>query len=288
MITTKVHLGDYLPLTCSRKGTCCHGNQVFLNPWEIVSLANEKKCSVTEFIENYTDLKGLKLRFDGVKNQIGKAACNLYIDDFGCSVHKSRPLACRLFPIGRQIQENEIQYIYQGTEFPCLNCCSEVLELPKLTVNDYLSGQETDLYEQAQDEYLEVMQNLADIAFSLLLDTKLAESNEPETLIEWRKMSNESIEQILNRIDSEWIKLLMTPSINECVNKPIEFARKHNELLQSKAQEQFGQLESLSELSKASVQIMAITLFLAKGIGADPTALIEFWIETAKSHGARE
>jgi Fe-S-cluster containining protein len=288
MITTKIHLGDYLPLTCSRKGTCCHGNQVFLNPWEIVSLANEKKCSVTEFIENYTDIKGLKLRFDGVKNQIGKAACNLYIDDFGCSVHKSRPLACRLFPIGRQIQENEIQYIYQGTEFPCLNCCSEVLELPKLTVNDYLSGQETDLYEQAQDEYLEVMQNLADIAFSLLLDTKLAESNEPETLIEWRKMSNESIEQILNRIDSEWIKLLMTPSINECVNKPIEFARKHNELLQSKAQEQFGQLESLSELSKASVQIMAITLFLAKGIGADPTALIEFWIETAKSHGARE
>jgi len=288
MITTKIHLGDYLPLTCSRKGTCCHGNQVFLNPWEIVSLANEKKCSVTEFIENYTDIKGLKLRFDGVKNQIGKAACNLYIDDFGCSVHKGRPLACRLFPIGRQIQENEIQYIYQGTEFPCLNGCSEVLELPKLTVNDYLSGQETDLYEQAQDEYLEVMQNLADIAFSLLLDTKLAESNEPETLIEWRKMSNESIEQILNRIDSEWMKLLMTPSINGFVNKPIEFARKHNELLQSKAQEQFGQLESLSELSKASVQIMAITLFLAKGIGADPTALIEFWIETAKSHGARE
>ena len=288
MITTKVHLGDSLPLTCSRKGTCCHGNQVFLNPWEIFSLANEKNCSVTEFIENYTDLKGLKLRFDGVKNQIGKAACNLYIDDFGCSVHKGRPLACRLFPIGRQIQENEIQYIYQGTEFPCLNGCSEVLELPKITVNDYLSGQETDLYEQAQDEYLEVMQNLADIAFSLLLDTKLAESNEPETLIEWRKMSHESIEQILNRIDSEWLKLLMTPSINEFLHEPIEFARKHNELLQSKAQEQFGQLETLSELSKASVQIMAITLFLAKGIGADPTALIEFWIETAKSHGAKE
>ncbi len=288
MITTKIHLGDYLPLTCSRKGTCCHGNQVFLNPWEIVSLANEKKCSVIEFIENYTDLKGLKLRFDGVKNQIGKAACNLYIDDFGCSIHNGRPLACRLFPIGRQIQENEIRYIYQGTEFPCLDGCLEVLELPKLTVNDYLSGQETDLYEQAQDEYLEVMQNLADIAFTLLLDTKLAESNEPETLIEWGKMSKESVEQILNRIDSEWLKLLMTPSINEFLHEPIEFARKHNELLQSKAQEQFEQIESLSELSKASVQTMAITLFLAKGIGADPTALIEFWIETAKSHGAKE
>ena len=288
MKITTLNINDELPLTCSRKGTCCHGNQVFLNPWEIVSLANEKKCSVTEFIENYTDLKGLKLRFDGVKNQIGKAACNLYIDDFGCSVHKGRPLACRLFPIGRQIQQNKIQYIYQGTEFPCLNGCSEVLELPKITVNDYLSGQETDLYEQAQDEYLEVMQNLADIAFSLLLDTKLAESNEPETLIEWRKMSHESIEQILNRIDSEWLQLVMNPSINEFAYEPIEFTRKHNELLQSKAQEQFGMLDCLFELSKASIQIMALTLFLAKGIGADPTTLIEFWIETAKSHGAKE
>ena len=228
------------------------------------------------------------MRFDGVKNQIGKAACNLYIDDFGCSVHKGRPLACRLFPIGRQIQQNKIQYIYQGTEFPCLNGCSEVLELPKITVNDYLSGQETGLYEQAQDEYLEVMQNLADIAFSLLLDTKLAESNEPETLIEWRKMSHESIEQILNRIDSEWLQLVMNPSINEFAHEPIEFARKHNELLQSKAQEQFGMLDSLFELSKASIQIMALTLFLAKGIGANPTTLIEFWIETAKKHGAQE
>ena len=288
MKITTLNINDELPLTCSRKGTCCHGNQVFLNPWEIVSLANEKNCSVTEFIENYTDLKGLKLRFDGVKNQIGKAACNLYIDDFGCSVHKGRPLACRLFPIGRQIQQNEIQYIYQGTEFPCLNGCSEVLELPKITVNDYLSGQESDLYEQAQDEYLEVMQNLADIAFTLLLDTKLAESNELETLIEWRKMSNESIEQILNRIDSEWLKLLITPSINEFLYEPIEFTRKHNELLQSKAQEQFGMLDCLFELSKASIQIMALTLFLAKGIGADLTTLIEFWIETAKKHGAKE
>jgi Fe-S-cluster containining protein len=288
MITTKVKISDTLPLTCSRKGTCCHGNQVFLNPWEILCLANEKNVSTSEFIDKYTDLNGLKLRFDAGKNHIGKSACNLYVEDFGCSVHKGRPLACRLFPIGRQIQQNEIQYIYQGTEFPCLNGCSEVLELPKLSVGDYLSEQETELYEHAQDEYLEVLQNLADIAFSILLDTKLAESNEPETLIEWRKMSNESIEQILNRIDSEWLKLLMTPSINEFLHEPIEFARKHNELLQSKAQEQFGQLESLSELSKASVQIMAITLFLAKGIGADPTALIEFWIETAKSHGAKE
>jgi hypothetical protein len=70
--------------------------------------------------------------------------------------------------------------------------------------------------------------------------------------------------------------------------EPIEFTRKHNELLQSKAQEQFGMLDCLFELSKASIQIMALTLFLAKGIGADPTTLIEFWIETAKKHGAKE
>jgi Fe-S-cluster containining protein len=288
MITTKVNLGDYLPLTCSRKGTCCHGNQVFLNPWEILCLANEKNVSINEFIDKYTDLNGLKLRFDAGKNHIGKSACNLYVEDFGCSVHKGRPLACRLFPIGRQIQQNEIQYIYQGTEFPCLNGCSEVLELPKLSVGDYLSGQETELYEQAQDEYLEVMQNLADISFSLLLDTELVKNDDGSTLTEWRKMSTESIEEISKRIDSSWLQLLIAPPIKDLENKPIEFAQKHNELLQSNAQDQFGQLERLTELSKASIQIMAITLFLAKGIGANPTSLVEFWLETAKSHGAKE
>ena len=38
MQNTKLHFNDLLPLTCSRKGTCCHGNQVLLNRWELFCL----------------------------------------------------------------------------------------------------------------------------------------------------------------------------------------------------------------------------------------------------------
>ena len=291
MHTTKLKLQDKLPLTCSRKGTCCHGNQVLLNPWELFCLAREKKISPKEFRILYCDFAGIRLKFDGKKDLRGKKSCSQYIDNFGCSVHLGRPLACRLFPLGRQIQSEKVNYIFQGTTFPCLDGCPEVVELPELTVEAYLKGQETESFEAAQDAYLEIMQNIADIAFELLLDTELSASNEKETLRLWRKMGTESPEELAERIGVEWLDLLMIPTFlseSEVLENPLIFAEKHNELLQEKAQEKFGNLQTLEDLHQASVLVMAIALFLANAIGANPTSLAEHWVETAKSFGAKE
>ena len=287
MVTKYLNKTDLLPLTCSRKGTCCHGNTVFLNPWEIIQLSNEKKISTQQFIEEFTEDGGIRLKFNGKQDHRGKSACNLYIDDFGCSVHIGRPLACRLFPIGRQIQNEEIQYIHQGEQFPCLNGCPEVINLPKLSLDNYLKGQATESYEIAQDQYLEIVQNLADIAFSLLLDTGLAASGETEPLKEWRKMGEETPVQLAKRINKEWHSLLLSPPIKE-VNDPIQFTLQHNELLQEKAQSDFEKLSALEEIKKSSIEIMAITLYLSKSIGADLKSLVEHWIEIAKENGAKE
>ena len=51
------------------------------------------------------------------------------------------------------------------------------------------------LFEKAQDAYLEVMQNLAENAFTLLLDSGLAATGEKITLSMWRKMGQEAIFQ---------------------------------------------------------------------------------------------
>ena len=112
-MNTILHLDQKLPLTCTRKGTCCHGNQVVLNPWELHRLAFEKQISTREFRDLYCDWNGILLKFDGEKDQRGKSACSQYIANFGCSLHEGRPLACRLFPIGRQIQYETIQYIFK-------------------------------------------------------------------------------------------------------------------------------------------------------------------------------
>jgi Fe-S-cluster containining protein/predicted house-cleaning noncanonical NTP pyrophosphatase (MazG superfamily) len=288
MITTKLSLQDKLPLTCSRKGTCCHGNLVYINPWELVSLAKEKNITPREFKELYCDFGGIRLRFNGKEDARNKPSCSQYIENFGCSVHLGRPLACRLFPIGRQIQNEKANYLFQGTEFPCLNGCSEVTELPYLSVDEYLKGQETDNFEKAQDVYLDLMQNLADIAFTLLLDTSLASSGDKETLRQWRKMGAELPENLAERINPEWLDCLLLPEINDDLEDPILFAQKHNDLLQTKAQNDFEILQTNQEFQEASVLIMAVTLHIARAIGANPKNLSELWIETAKEHGALE
>jgi len=286
MKVTKLSLEETLPLTCSRAGTCCHGNKVLLNPWELARIAREKELSSEEFRSRFCVDGGIVLHFNGAKDHRGKAACSQYIPNFGCSVHAGRPLACRLFPLGRQIQHETAEYIFEGTSFPCFNGCVEVRDLPQLSVKDYLIGQETAAFELAQDAYLEIMQNIADIAFTLLLDTGLAESGDTKTLIAWKKLGQESAEQLAKQLGDDWLNSLMLPTLDELIDNCETFANAHNELLQTKAQQEFGALLSLEEVHLAAVKMMNLALYLALALGADARGLSEHWIEVAKSHGA--
>ncbi len=288
MNVTKLSLNESLPLTCTRKGTCCHGNQVLLNPWELACLAHEKNMSSSEFRTAFCVEGGSVLHFNGEKDQRGKPACGLYTANFGCSVHSARPLACRLFPLGRQVQHEQVEYIFQGTTFPCLNGCSEVLDLPKISVADYIVGQETADFELAQDAYLEIMQNLADIAFTLLLETGLSESGDTATLTQWRKSGLLNGEQLANLLPSEWQDVLITPSISIGKTDFQSFIVAHNELLQEKVELHVNGLSSTKDFHEAAVLMMRMALFLARSLGADSTALSEMWIDVAKSHGAKE
>jgi len=132
------------------------------------------------------------------------------------------------------------------------------------------------------------MQSLADIAFELLLDTGLAESGDTETLPLWRKMANEHPEVLASSIGSEWIDSLTIPKITDNADDPVLFTQKHCDLLLSKAQEQFGALQTMQEVHEASVLIMGVALHLARSLGAKPEILAEHWIDTAKKHGAKD
>jgi Fe-S-cluster containining protein len=289
MQNTILKLSDKLPLTCSRAGNCCHGNKVLLNPWELAYLASEKKINTKEFRYMYTEWSGVRLLFNGAIGYEGKRVCNQYVDGIGCSVHIARPLACRLFPLGRQIQNGETVYMHQGDVFPCLGSCDEVLNLPYYSINEYLLGQKTEKWELAQNAYLDVVQLLADIAFELLLDSGLAESGDKETLQQWRLLANESTEQLAKRIGSEWLDNLIIPDINsEDIKHPQIFCEQHAILLQQQLQDSVGSFQSLNELHDAAVLVMALALLLSVGVGAEPRLLVSHWINVAKSHGAQE
>lgn len=284
---TRLILTDQLPLTCSRKGICCHGNQVFLNPWELASLAHQLQVDTVEFRKRYCDFFGFRLRFEGTENSLGKKACLLYQSEMGCTVHEGRPLACRLFPLGRQIQQENITYIFEGNDFPCNNGCSEVNFLPKLSVESYLKEQKTAHFETAQDAYLEVAQSIADIAFMLLLETGLAESNDTETLQEWLKLGNASPQKLAGKIGVEWLDLLTIPEIIFEKNNPTTFIEKHLELLQHEAQIHIDNMHDLQHFRTGAIQFMAMALLVAKSVGANPEELAELWIATAREYGAK-
>lgn len=288
MQTTKLSTNSILPLTCSRSGTCCFGKAVMLNPWELLNFSKEKQVTPRAFRDLYTEFGGTRLLFNGNPDKKGQKACSQYIDNAGCSVHKGRPLACRLYPLGRQIQFDKAHYIYEGATFPCLTDCAEVLDLPKLSVGEYLKGQEADPFEKAQDAYLIVMQNIADIAFELLLESELATSGDTKTLKAWKVLGTDLPEVLAEKIGSDWINCLMIPNIRADTENPVAYAEKHNDLLLTKAQEQFGSLQTLQELHEAAVLMIGVALHLAKGLGADTKGISEHWIEIAKNHGAKE
>jgi Fe-S-cluster containining protein len=286
MIFTPLNRESILPLTCSRSGSCCHGNRVRLNPWELRLLADAKGLSVVEFQECFTTGGGIFLRFDGNTNLSGRKACNLYLDDSGCSVHPARPLACRLFPLGRVIQHGEATYMHPGADFPCLSECAEVLDLPKMSVANYLSGQETAQFEQAQDAYMEVMQNLADIALTLLLDTGLLEHDEFQVLATWKQLGNTTPELLSSKIGEACLKRLLQPNLSMDPLDPGNFIQAHNELLLQDAQILCDRLTSMEEVFDASNQMMAMALFMAHAVGADATGLSEWWVQIATENGA--
>ena len=269
MITTKLNLEDKLPLTCSRTGTCCHGKTVWLNPWELALISREKKISRTDFIEQFCDFGGIKLKFEGEKGWKDLKSCSQYIPNFGCSVHLGRPLACRLYPLGRQIQSEKVHYIHEGKEFPCLEGCPEVVNLPFMTVGEYIQDQSAGEFEKSQDNHLELMQQLANIAFELFLDTGLAQSGDTETLNEWIKLGQITPDELNVRIGKDWLNALVLPEI-ESLENPNQFTNQHTQLLLAKAQEQFGTLITFEEVKNASVLIMGVALQLSRSFGADP------------------
>lgn len=239
------------------------------------------------FRDLYCEDGGIRLRFNGKFGWDNQHACSQYIEGFGCSVHEGRPLSCRLYPLGRHIQNEVVHYIFQGTQFPCLHGCPEVMQLPQLSVQKYLKGQKVETFEKAQDDYLEIMQNLADMAFELLLETGLSASGDKETLKQWREMGRYHPETLAAKMGQEWLDCLTLPAIAQEIDDAGVFTQKHNELLQSKAKEQFNALQTIQECHAASVLLMGLALHLSRAIGADPKGMAEHWAEMARQYGAQ-
>ncbi|MFO0745461.1 MAG: YkgJ family cysteine cluster protein [Myxococcota bacterium] len=286
---TLLSLDDRLPLTCTRSGTCCHGKHVWVSPWEVACLARALGISPRALRERALEAGGIRLRMDGASRWRELPACALYVDGHGCSAHAGRPLACRLYPLGRQLQAGDAGYFHHGSDFPCLDGCPSVVTLPYLSVAEYLAGQGVAPGQAAQAAGLELVQHLADGAFVLLLESGLAASGDRKTLRRWRALGVMTPEERAAAIPTEWLDRLTVPDLDPAlIDEPRAFVARHEALLQAEAQARFASLSDAAGLRDASSLMLALALHLARALGAEPHELTARWVATAKSHGAQD
>jgi Fe-S-cluster containining protein len=84
---------------CNACGLCCHNKVITLSPYDVLRLARAAGISTRAALDRFTIRRGSLLKF----TDSGECVA---LDGARCGVHRGRPLACRLYPLGIEHQEN--------------------------------------------------------------------------------------------------------------------------------------------------------------------------------------
>ena len=120
-----------------------------MNPYELARLSRKLGCSTSDVIDNYTVDGGTALatRAD--------SAC-VFLSPEGCTVHSDRPLACRLYPLGRIVQADGSEAFVELAPDPE----TEGLYGEDGTVDAYIESQGVAPYLTGADRYYAVLTRL--------------------------------------------------------------------------------------------------------------------------------
>ena len=271
---TLLSLTDRLPLTCTRLGTCCHGHRILVSPWELAWLAHGLGVTPRELRDARMVLGGTQLTADGPLGVHGPAAhrvpaCTLYDSVLGCRAHQQRPLACRLYPLGRQRLAGVIRYHHPGSALPCLELCPTVGELPTRTVGDYLREQEITASEAAHDGYAALAYGLVKAAL-VISDAGLVDR--AHLLNRFTLFRTWSGDQRAAHLPSHWYDLLTIPDL-EVGADAAAFVAAHGQLLASRLHGEFMGKTAADALVEAAELDLLLALHLGSTVGTDPAVM---------------
>jgi len=146
---------DLLQLTCGAAGcssTCCKATApIVLNSYEIARI-----CKATAL--PYEDLLDV-LDTDRAKGfplvMLPRDPVCHFWTATGCRIYEARPLACRLFPLGRVFENNRSHIV-----LPEVNRCSGLVQAPAKTIKAYLQEQDTSLFIEMADRWIEFVSHI--------------------------------------------------------------------------------------------------------------------------------
>lgn len=131
---------------CNACGRCCHDKVIALSPFDVLRIARAAGVTTSEAVSRFTVRRGSILKFsDG--------ACAA-LDGLRCAVHRGRPLACRLYPLG--IERDEVS---RAERFITLEPAVGSLGVygDDGTVNDFLDAQNVAVHLEANDRYASLL-----------------------------------------------------------------------------------------------------------------------------------
>lgn len=265
----RLEADDLLPLTCTRDGVCCHGHVIWVNPWEVATLAVGTNLTVADFRATYLDAQGTRLAFDGPVDHRGKPGCRLYHPERGCTAHAHRPLTCRTYPLGRSRFDGAVHFYHPGEELPCITLCPTVTQLPSMSVSAYLAGQDISRSEAAHDAYARVIYGLAAVA-RRIVDLGGADVDRVRVVGFFDECQRLSPEARATILPEQWVELATAPQGLDLAD-PTGFAEAHGAQITNAVQRAAASIDGA--LTEAVILYLAIAMHLAPSVGADLTVM---------------
>ncbi len=255
-----VHTLDVMHLTCVRGGGCCHAQHIPVTPWEIAVLARALGMSASAARERCTIAGGTSLRSAGHADARGRPGCNL-LGPQGCTVHASRPLACRLFPLSRSLAEGRAVY-HVADAHPCAAPCPSISLQPRRRVGEWLQEQDVAKGEIAHDAYGRLVCGL------LAQAGQLAECS-PVFAQEARLRAGLDVGSRADLLPRSWYELTTAPGLPELVDDPAIFVQAHAERLLGAVAAGFA-----GDHQRAAIILLTVALQLAEPLGIPAGAAV--------------
>ncbi|MBF6571116.1 MAG: YkgJ family cysteine cluster protein [Candidatus Binataceae bacterium] len=89
---------------CGQCGRCCHDQVITLSPVDLVAIARAAAITTGAARARFTIRRGSILKF----NPDGGCAA---LDGARCTIHRGRPLACRLYPLGLERDGSDLRFV---------------------------------------------------------------------------------------------------------------------------------------------------------------------------------